>query len=465
MFREVRYVAEHHPSAGWATGARWSRRAVLLTGLALAGCSHPRPTIQGEADDTAGQPHTQALQAILDRRSAALQHKDEKAWLADLDPADDKLIQQQKMIFANLRQFTFSNFRYVTEHAFGRQEGDGSYTVFPVVQVTQLPADAGPGGVAPAESFRYRIASKDNKLVVTEILPVTQANVEDLGVDTPLANAPWNTTPLKVIRAGDVWLAGDDSVPDLDHYASAAQSQVQKIEAMWGKRLRFPGYVLFFTKSKDNFATWYEFGKATNFSTDVEGIQLPLTGVRTNGQLYDNQYAGSRIVVNLTSTTVGGDTPELVMRHELTHAVTSRATAVSMGGFAGVLSAPTWAVEGFARWMETLEFDSSKSSVRAVVANAVAKGGFKGKLPATDSFFKGDASLNYAFGATAFEYVDRTKGRDAAVEFYAQVVDHNDLESTPFTESSAFQDICQHVMGVSSATFLQQWAGFVRRGV
>ncbi|HEY2673026.1 MAG TPA: hypothetical protein VGJ07_22040 [Rugosimonospora sp.] len=458
-------MAEHHPSAGWAPGGRWSRRAVLLTGLALAGCSHPPPTIQGEADDdTSGRPD-RALQTILDRRSAALQHNDEKTWLADLDSASDALVRQQKMVFANLRQFTFSNFRYLAEHATVDQEKDGSYTIYPVVQVTQLPSDAGPGGVAPAESFRYRVAHKANKLVVTEILPVTEANIEALGVDTPLANAPWNTTALKVIRAGDVWLAGDDSVPDLGHFASASQAQVQKIEALWGQRLRFPGYVLFFTKSKDNFATWYDFGKATNFSADVEGVEMPLTGVRTNGELYDNQYAGARIVVNLTSTALGGDTPELVMRHELTHAVTSRATAVSMGGFAGVLSAPTWAVEGFARWMETLEFDSSKSGVRSSVAYAVANGKFTGKLPATDSFYKGDASLNYDLGATVFEFVDRNKGRDAAVELYARVVSNNDLEGSPFTESPAFNDACQHVLGVSSATFLQQWAGFVRRGV
>jgi hypothetical protein len=50
-----------------------------------------------------------------------------------------------------------------------------------VVQVTQLPTDAGPGGVAPAESFRYRVARRDNKLVITEVLPVTEANVEALG--------------------------------------------------------------------------------------------------------------------------------------------------------------------------------------------------------------------------------------------------------------------------------------------
>lgn len=455
----------HHPPAGWAGGARWSRRSVLLAGLALAGCGHPRPTIQGEADHTSGQPSTQALQAILDRRGAALRHKDETAWLADLDPSNDQLVQHQKMVFANLRQFTFSNFRYVTEHAIGSQDNDGSYVVFPVVQVTQLPTDAGPGGVAPAESFRYRLASKGNKLVITEILPVTQANAEALGLSTPLANAPWNITALKVIRAGDVWLAGDDSVPNLEHFAGAAQAQVQKVEALWGKRLRFPGYLLFFTRSKDNFAAWYDFGKADDFSADVEGVEVPLTGVRTNGQLYDNQYAGARIVVNLASTALGGDTPDVVMRHELTHAVTARATAVSMGGLGGVLSAPTWAVEGFARWMETLEFGSAKSGVRAEVASAVASGRFTGKLPTTEAFYRSDASLHYALGATVFEFVERNKGRDAAVEFYARVVDNNDVEGSPFTESSAFQDICQNVVGVPSAAFLQQWAGFVRRGV
>jgi hypothetical protein len=51
------------------------------------------------------------------------------------------------------------------------------------------------------------------------------------------------------------------------------------------------------------------------------------------------------------------------------------------------------------------------------------------------------------------------------VELYARVVSNNDVEGNQFTESPAFDDTCQHVLGVSSVTFLRQRAGFVRRGV
>jgi hypothetical protein len=462
----VRYVVEQRQLDARICGAGWSRRAVLLAGLAVAGCGHERrPTIEGVAEETSGEPTGNDLQQILDRRAKAVQNSDERTFLADLDQSNETLVQHQKMLFANLRQLKFGNFSYVAERIAGSREQSGAYRFSPVIQVAQLTTDAGPGGVAPAETFQYLLVRKDNKLVVTEIVAATRSNAEKLRITGPLADAPWNTTPLKVLQAGDVWLAGDDSVPDLDRYAAAAQAEAHKVEALWGQRIRFPGYILFFTKNNANFRTWFSFGAASNFSADVEGVQVPLRGVRKTGQEYAGQYAGSRVVVNLRSTAIGGDDPQVVMRHELAHAVTARAMAVSMGGFIGVLGAPAWAVEGFARWVETLEYPNRKSQVHAIVASGVAAGRFHGKPPLSKTFYGPDAGFNYDVGASVFTFIEQTKGRDAAVEFYASVVQYNDTEETAVADAPVFNAICKRVLGVPGATFLQRWSGFVRGGV
>jgi hypothetical protein len=92
---------------------------VLLVGLLVAGCGSARPTIDSLDDEgQSGGPTKQDLQRILDRRAEAVRHRDEAAFLADLDQSNKELVQHEKMVFANLRQLQFSDFHYILP-AFG----------------------------------------------------------------------------------------------------------------------------------------------------------------------------------------------------------------------------------------------------------------------------------------------------------------------------------------------------------
>jgi hypothetical protein len=447
-------------------GVRWSRRSVLLTGLLVAGCGGPkRPTIQG-ADDTSEEGgNKKRLREILDRRAAAVQQKDEGAFLADLDQSNEKLLQQEKVLFDNLRQFRFKEFRYITDKIFGGTEENGGYAFGPVIQLAQLTADDGPGGVAPAETFRYRLTRKGDKLVVSEITRATIDNSGQSGLSGPLADAPWHFGPMKVIQAGNVVLAADDSVSDLDRYAAAAEREARFVEGLWGNRLRFPGQVLFFTRDTDRLKKWYSFGAASqggDFIASVLGLQRPMQGVRKDGSVYNGQYAGARIAVNLKSIARAKDDPASTVRHELVHAVTSRATTVTLLG-EPAFGAPTWAIEGFARWTESIGNAAEAARARATAARLASGAKFNGRPPLTKTFYGKDISFNYDVSSTIFAYLEKSKGRDAAIEFYAQVITHVDGAGT-FTDSPAFQGICERVVGRSSGAFLQQWAGFARGG-
>jgi len=450
-------IRQHVPAAA-GQGAGWSRRALLAGcglagGLALAGCAEKtRPAIVDQGNQEAADSHARALKQILDQRAKAMEQGDERAFLAGLDQNNAELIRQQKMFFANLRQFKPTTFRYVAPLIDDRRVKDGVYRFGPVHEVIQLEADAGPGGVAPAATFRISAVQRGDQLVITELARLTRENSAKLGVSGLPATAPWYTTPLTVKRSGNVWLAADASVTDLDRYAAPAGAEARSIEQMWGSRARFPGHVLFFTNDDKNFATWYGAGEGATFQPAFEGFEFPQYGVRQNGEVYQEQYAGSRITVNLKVIASFGDEPRRVMRHELAHAVSSRVTALSPGN--GLLGPPRWAIEGFAAWAE-----GTAEAYRRAAARS-----FQGRLPTTTEFYGKDMGYNYAAGATTFGFVERIKGREAAVEFYEGVVQHQDGDGDPLADLPIFNTICTRVLKMSATDFKQRWATFVRTG-
>ncbi|MGW5364061.1 hypothetical protein [Actinopolymorpha pittospori] len=441
-----------------------SRRAVLLAGLAFAGCGQvERPTIRTISHEESGDPEADALRTILDRRAKALRNADERAFLADLDERNERLIREQKRLFANLRQFEFTNFSYVLDRSTHHQEG-GGHLFKPVIQITQLITDTGPGSVAPAETFQFKLTTQGGKRIVTDIRGLSVDSLGDVVLGSPMADAPWNFTALRVIRAGKAWLVGDSSVADLDRYAAAARTHLHEVEAIWGNRLRFPGYVLFFTRNIENFKKWYSIGAFSNFNAAVEGVEIPLQGVRRNGEVYAGQYAGSRIVVSLDGGTTPRDDPEIVMRHELAHAVTARATIVGGSYLSQQASAPQWAVEGFARWVETVDNPERLAFSRYVVRLAVETGNFSGRPPSSKDFYGEKGAFNYDLGASVYRFIARVRGQDTAVEFYTRVIAHAEEPDSPLTATPAFDEICWDVLGMRRSAFLQRWAEFVRRG-
>jgi hypothetical protein len=439
-----------------------------MAGL-LVGCERqpdPGPPVAIETLPADRAPDGLAdLRAILDRRSTAVRRGDERAFLADLDRSNRDLIDQERLVFANLRQFEFRELRLVANRiSFGAPDPDrpGGLVFSPVVQISQLTADSAPGGVAPAEAFRYKLARKGGAPVVTDIVALTRANARKLNHNSSvLANAPWNSSRLKVVHVGDVWVAGDDSVADLDRYVAAAAKQSGKVKALWGDRPRFPGHILFLSRDRAALRRWFDVGKLID---DVEGLEIPLFGVRTSGKVYDGQYAGSRIVVNLANFGLFGDDPEFVIRHELAHAVTAKATAVSLGG--GRVDAPRWALEGFARWVESMESPVRRSATRAAVTQGVRAGRFSGAPPENKTFYEAaNIEFNYGVSASIFTLIEQRHDRDTAVEFYAQAIKHNGLDAPALKAGGrAFDQMCRQVLGTGAAAFLGDWSGYVRGG-
>jgi hypothetical protein len=442
------------------SGLRWSRRSVLLAGgLLLTGCGGPeKPVIQEEDDDSSGSKLSR-IRPILERRAKALTEKDEKEYLADLDQSNKDLIEREKLVFANLSQFEFAELRYVLNGMNERPDKGGSW-FSPVIRIAKLTADAGPGDIAPGETFLYWLTKNGDKHVIGDVVRVTMENREKLGMPGPRADAPWNTDKLKVLKVGDaVWLVGDESVTDLDEYAAATNRELATVKKLWGDRESFPGNVLFFSRDQENVKKWFGLGEG-NLSGAL-GYQLPQLGVRKDGQYYTDQFAASRILVNLGSTEAAKTPVRLVIRHELAHAVTARA---ALAGFSDTLRPARWVVEGFARYSETIDESARAAEVRNSVASGVRAGKFRGSTPPSETFYSKDASLNYDLGSTVFSLAEQLKGRDAAAELYARLVQRIDSGSRSILELPIFESISEDVLDMSSGSFRSRWKTFVQNG-
>lgn len=433
----------------------------LLTagGLFVVGCERKRPVIESEDYLDSSSSIRNRFRDILDRQAKAVLDRDEEAYLADLDQSNQELIEQEKAVFANLRQFDFADFRHILDRTGEERQDDGTTVFRPVIRVIKLTADEGPGDVAPAEVFLYRVREQDDTLVVTEIVGATEDNHESLKLTEPFANAPWYTDQLRVVDVnGKVWLVGDETVDDLDDYASVAEHELSVVEGLWGDRTKFPGHVLFFTRDSSNFRDWFGVGRTETFNPEALGLQMPILGVRKNGILYRDQFVASRILVNLASIEARNTEPRITIRHELTHAVTSRAELTI-----GFTRPPLWAIEGFARYSETVGNPERTSWILAIVADGVRAGKFTGEPPASKGFY-GDSGFNYCLGASVFILAERLKGRDAAVELYASIIEHPDPLDVSFFELPIFDSISQRILGMSGAAFQRRWASFVRSG-
>src|SRR4051812_49119722 len=84
------------------------RRALATFGgslVTLAGCSSPGPPPVPSLAETLEPEVT----AFLSGRTAALRGGDRDAWLAGVDTANAALVEHEKMVFGNLRQFEFTS--------------------------------------------------------------------------------------------------------------------------------------------------------------------------------------------------------------------------------------------------------------------------------------------------------------------------------------------------------------------
>lgn len=405
--------------------------ARLLCAAALllaAACSVPSPSslfhsgptlVHGPVDD------------MLDRRTEALRNGDEARFLADLDQKQPELIQHERMLYANLRQFQFSEIRlhqfFTPDIAKPIDLQEGKAVSVGVVLSYRL---AGIDTAGTQDGFGYTIVARNGRPVVTKI------DINGLGSDS--VNVPWEVVPLHVARSGNVSVAADDTAGDPAALAAAIGAADQQVRRLWGTRPAAPGTLVFASGDPKQTRTWFFAGLAPS---SIEAAAF-VSRVRAADEhnVISGDVVGGRMI--LTSGRIPADQLAGTYRHELAHAISA-----PLSKFTPV--PPLWAIEGYASWVEDPNSKIRLDNVR----NAVKQRTFTGQLPDDKTFYDpARIHLDYGLGLTVFRYIAGKWGPERASDVYADVMSGKSLDAAT-----------TRVLSIDQATFLQQWAAYVRQ--
>ena len=319
---------------------------VAILGL-LAGCSgdegsepsgDPAAASSSGSSGTAGgddEPYQptdedrQQIRALLKTRASALEQGDRQAFLATVDPADDKLVKQQTTLYDNLQLLPVESVSYSVDDGAGypTADVDGDDPVFrpEVIEQVRLDVDTRPVSNTLENTFVRR---DEGWLLGAESVPGKYRQ------DSEPQSRPWaGSVPIAVARSGRLLV-----VTDRDGEV-APQSLADDI----ADDIRFDAEALGIAPSYDVLVDATTVGDAHQMNSvddaEAAAVTFPVGSFTTDG---GGRQAGMRIKVNPDEAArVAAD--DQVMRHELTHFLTLERLA----------GAPTWIKEGLAEWTST----------------------------------------------------------------------------------------------------------------
>jgi hypothetical protein len=269
-----------------------------------------------------------AVDTILLRRAKAVQTVDEKMFLQDVDPANAKLRQQQKVLFANLVELDFTELGYSqAEERFDaaavHEHGASTYLVrvlmrYQIPKVDQTPVTTELGYSFVSRGGRWIIAD-DNDLD-KDLGPGAHQEVWDLG-RIEIQRGP---RVLVVVEKGDT-SRGRSIV-------AQATEALTEVAAYWPRK--WTGSVLIAALDDT------EIRDARFADEDVESAaSAGSTFSSLPGQeTADGTVAGAYIVVNPKER---DRVDEILLSHEITHVATA-----DLGGYE-----PLWLAEGAAEYV------------------------------------------------------------------------------------------------------------------
>src|SRR4051812_19427724 len=185
---------------------------------------------QAQSRDVDDEARDKAVRAILDRRAAAVLHRDEQAWLADVDPRATDFRRAQQTVFANLEQVQFSSWDYeLIGRDYDRPDLAGRYDVpyhLPAMLVHYAIKGYDLGPVARPQVLTFVLRGKRWYV----------ASDSDADSDLPETGHadPWDRRAM-VAREGDhvLVLADAEDKGRLGALVRVSDAAVAKVAQMW----------------------------------------------------------------------------------------------------------------------------------------------------------------------------------------------------------------------------------------
>jgi hypothetical protein len=433
--------------------------AVVGTGVAVAHSPRPAgkaaasgPATRSASASTSDSPSAAdlaaqdaAVQAVLDRRAAALIRGDLAGWLADVDPDQPALLAHQRMLFTNLRQLPLAVFRYTTDRGPDKLVNDVPATVSSTFTDYQ-------GLYSPARTLQYQLRGFDHGPIADQYIPIflRRGGRWLLAGDQTASQGdfrwvePWDSEPIRVGRGRHslVVVSGSDA-RNLPAMVSAADAALAKVAAMWP--VGNHQVVLYDTRNVDVFATYL----GTSIPTgEYDGVTRGLSQDSTRRATDD-----LRVVANPIYDPPGSSRLPALLRHEFTH--------VAKWGDQSD-GTPLWASEGIAEYT-AFRGHPSDQRVSGQIGKDANRGRLPRSLPTNQSFFaNATASYDYGLAWCAFEYISETYSESkvrALYEAEAKIGGQPDSAAARAAQGKAFQT----VLHVSESQFMRQLAAWIRQ--
>jgi hypothetical protein len=393
------------------------------------------PAVTGPADTTPdpAEQRVQALQAVLDARSAAVLAHDRSAWLATVDPLSSDVRVQQSTVFRNLEAVPFSDWSY-------RYAGVAADPT--AERQRQLGASA---WVARVQAG-YRLAGYDGASSLTEqFLTMVERDGRWYVAGTSDGDTspqPWDLGRVRVVHGDRVLVLGTASTSTLKEFATAGDRAIRSITRVWGDD--WPRRAVLVVPRSQK-----EMGQLLRRPANgLEQIAAVTTGELAEG---DHGIARSdRVVVNPEAfDRLGLSGRRVVLAHEMTHVAVRSSTTAPV---------PIWLSEGFADYVGYRDVGLSRRTIAADVLALVRRGKGPRALPGTDDFDPTKTTIAPAYSGSwlACRLIADRYGQDALVRLYREVATTPVGADGPDPDAAAAA-ACQNVLGPSVQDFTSAW--------
>lgn len=350
----------------------------------------------------------QSLDALLERRSHAIADDDRDAFLADIDPANKKLVLAQRLIFDNLTKLhasenDFAISSYYTQPApVDPNDLDGDWQRGEAHVESRVQLDE----VDPRPTvayYKWTVEVRDGRLVITGIAPSLYPE--------PTAPMPWETARLTVRRTRHMLVATTpDAAKRTKQIADAGERAYRQSRSLWPRHGAADEFVIFATTDRKLMGSWYGKLESAPDPTGVT-IQVPTCCLRAEERLGD--VTSTHIVLDIKEARDRIDL-EWLMAHELTHAVAEPNDDIDHAG------SLRWADEGYAEFVgiSLLDHYGYVANWDQVARKYARSNAFDDKLPPDRDFYTKDADAHYALAVRFFEYLADRYGKTKTRDFY-----------------------------------------------
>jgi hypothetical protein len=415
--------------------------AVLLTSGGSDG--GPRAAADGAVDTRA---RDEAVRTILDRRAAAVLHRDEQAWLADVDPRAPEFRKAQETVFANLEQVDFASWSY---ELIGRD-----YDRPDLASTYDVPYHL------PAMLVHYAIRGYDLAPVARpQVLTFVQrgqrwyvASDSDADPDLPETGHadPWDRRAM-VTREGRhvLVLADAQDKGRLGALVRVSDAAVAKVARMWPDGWRRK-VVVVAVRDQQLIETYFRTDLQS--SDQVAAIAVPAFDTvpgwtPDTSAPYDGKEGAAtrtRVILNPRYFHPSDADNAVLLTHEVTHVATQGRT---------LAGAPTWLVEGIADYTAYRTLRPFSVTLPASLRKQVAAGSVD--LPTYD-FYQHDVPAHYLAGFLACAFVSDRYGEPMLRRYYRA------LAATPreFQTTGRTQSVTKRLLGLSTDQLQREVAAY-----